>query len=203
MDLKISCNSFSAPPAHHRALPRPRNAEKKLEKLAEIKYSNYFRGESNNMANIIVCLVLMLIWVLIDLKSLAEEVSPFVIVACWTNYSKLQKDIEALRTKWNTFAKVILALHPTTQMKVLTTVPHQTYGELFASTTATINHVLLHCMKLETAHRVLEVGCGIGDGAKMCLSLMPKSAQLVSTDLSPKMIELARSNVNDRRVDVN
>lgn len=52
---------------------------------------------------------------------------------------------------------------------------------------------------IESARRILDLGCGTGATARACLPRMSPDAELVGVDASAEMVEVARANVPDPR----
>lgn len=62
-----------------------------------------------------------------------------------------------------------------------------------------LNARLVERAALESAHRVLDLGCGTGATAQACLQRLPAEAALVGVDASPEMVEVARAQTLDPR----
>lgn len=62
-----------------------------------------------------------------------------------------------------------------------------------------LNERLVARAGLEAAERVLDLGCGTGATAAVCLGRLPYNADLVGVDASPEMIAVARANTMDPR----
>lgn len=78
-----------------------------------------------------------------------------------------------LREHWNEFAHL--------------------FADEIAHNTVLLGRVLIAHLRLEQARSVLEIGAGPGNSARVVAEQMAAGARLTVTDLSPTMIEIARS----------
>ena len=67
------------------------------------------------------------------------------------------------------------------------------YENAFEITTTSMFGLLIPPAKLQTATRVVEVGCGTGNGINLLRSKLPASAQIYASDLSESMVAKANS----------
>ena len=88
------------------------------------------------------------------------------------------RDIDELRAHWDAFAPLFQAEHE-------------------RATTLLVRAACEH-LRLGQARAVLEVGAGPGAGALVLLEHLPDSARLVVTDISARMIHLARARLPAR-----
>ncbi len=63
-----------------------------------------------------------------------------------------------------------------------------------------LNRRLAALAELESAKRVLDLGCGTGATTAACLELLSASAEVVAVDSAAVMVEIARCHIRDRRV---
>jgi len=82
-------------------------------------------------------------------------------------------DLDTLRERWDTFAPM--------------------FAERMEPRTLQLARVLAAQLFLQDAKAVLEVGAGAGGAAQVLWEAMSDDARLVVTDLSPAMLEIARS----------
>lgn len=85
------------------------------------------------------------------------------------------RDVDELRAHWDAFAPLFQAEHERT-------------------TTLLVRAACEH-LRLARVQDVLEVGAGPGAGALVLLEHLPASARLVVTDISARMVELARARL--------
>jgi ubiquinone/menaquinone biosynthesis C-methylase UbiE len=88
------------------------------------------------------------------------------------------RDLDELRAHWDAFAP-------------------QFQAEYERTTTLLVRSACEH-LRLGQAQAVLEVGAGPGAGALVLLEHLPDSARLVVTDISARMIDLARARLPAR-----
>ena len=60
----------------------------------------------------------------------------------------------------------------------------------------TLYYSLLYMMEVWEAKSILEVACGTGKLLPMAVNMKNPNTTYLATDLSPKMVELARTNLN-------
>lgn len=65
---------------------------------------------------------------------------------------------------------------------------------------AWLNRQLVASAELESAERILDLGCGTGATARACLTLMQRDAELVGIDASTEMVAVANAHHVDPRV---
>ena len=65
-----------------------------------------------------------------------------------------------------------------------------------------LNRRLVHHARVHEASRVLDLGCGTGATSRACLRVMHRDAELVAIDAAAPMVEVARHDARDPRIDV-
>lgn len=72
------------------------------------------------------------------------------------------------------------------------------YINYAVKTTTVFYHNLIHCLNLSESSKILETGCGPGNGIPLILSAIPQAAELHATDISSVFVEKARSECPSR-----